>query len=234
MKILFASIAAGLAMAQSPVVFEAKHEHLRGACAGRLTVDPNGVAFESAKKEDHSWRWGYLDIQQIKVLDNGEVSLLTYEDNKWRLGADREFHFKVADRRFASEAGPLLESRLERRFISGVQGGEWKPFWEVPVKHLLRFSGSEGTLLFGEGRIEYRTPRPGDSRTWLFSDIDSISTSGPYELTITTYERARSHYGDRKGFNFQLKEALREDRYNDLWRRLEKSKGVQILCCGGS
>jgi hypothetical protein len=37
------------------------------------------------------------------------------------------------------------------------------------------------------------------------------------------------HYGDRKGFNFQLKQPLDEARYNDLWLRLERSKGLQIL-----
>ncbi|MBI3666185.1 MAG: hypothetical protein HY236_08175, partial [Acidobacteria bacterium] len=176
---------------------------------------------------------GYLDAQQIKVLDDGEFRLLTYKDRKWRLGADREYLLHVADKGFGVQVVPLLEQRLERRFVSGVAAGEVKPLWELPAKHLLRLVGTEGTLVVGENRILYRTGTPGDSRSWRFPDIDSISTSGPYQLTITTYEHARAHYGDRKGFNFQLKQLLSEDRYNDLWRRLEKSKGLQLLTAAG-
>jgi hypothetical protein len=44
-------------------------------------------------------------------------------------------------------------------------------------------------------------------------------------LTITTFERARLHYGDRKGFNFELKEPLTEERYNHVWLDIEKKNG---------
>jgi hypothetical protein len=48
-------------------------------------------------------------------------------------------------------------------------------------------------------------------------------------LTITTFERAKTHYGDLKGFNFELKRPLEEDRYNELWLSLNRSKGLKIL-----
>ena len=209
--------------------YPARHDHWRGHCDGRLTVDDNGVAFESDKKEDHSWKVSYLDIQQVMVLDDGEFRLLTYKDRKWRLGADREYQLRIPDQQFAAQVSPLLERRLERRFVSGAAPPEVQPLWELPAKHLLRFSGTEGTLVVTADRILYRTDSRGESRDWPFSDIDNVSTSGPYQLTITTYERALSHYGDRKGFNFQLKHPLTEALYNDLWLRLEKSKGLQIL-----
>jgi hypothetical protein len=37
------------------------------------------------------------------------------------------------------------------------------------------------------------------------------------------------HYGSRKGFEFELKQRLEEARYNDLWLRLNQSKGLKIL-----
>ena len=61
------------------------------------------------------------------------------------------------------------------------------------------------------------------------SDIENISSAGPFELTITTFERAKTHYGDLKGFNFELKQRLEEARYNELWLRLNQSKGLKIL-----
>ncbi len=48
-------------------------------------------------------------------------------------------------------------------------------------------------------------------------------------MTVTTFERAKTHYGDLKGFNFELKQRLDGDRYNDLWLRLNQSKGLKIL-----
>ncbi len=212
-----------------PLSFEARHDHRRGSCTGRLSFDEKGVAFESQTRKGHSWQWTWLDIQQFKLLDTGEVSLLTYKDNKWRLGADREFHLHVAAKELGAQVSPLLRSQLERRFVSGLGETDAAALWGIPVKHLLRISGTEGKLVVARDRIVYQTETPGDSRTWLFSDMESISTSGPFQLTITTHERARSHYGDRKGFNFELKEALSESRYNELWRRLEETKGLQIL-----
>jgi hypothetical protein len=215
------------ATAEGPLAFEARHEHWHGSCSGKLTVGASGVAFESATKKDHRWNWGWLDIQQLEILDNGEWSLLTYKDNKWRLGADREFHFRVADRRLEAQAGALLEQKLERRFVLGLALEPANTLWELPVKHLLRIAGTEGMLIAAQDRIVYKAGRPGDSRTWYLEDIDSVSASGPFQLTITGFERARAHYGDRKGFNFELKLPLAEDRYNDLWRRVERAKGLE-------
>ncbi len=186
------------------------------------------MIFESQKKS-HSWTSSYLDAQQIKLLDTGEFHLLTYQDRKWRLGADREYHLRVSDKEFPSHVAPLLEQRLGPRFVSGFADAEGKVLWEVPAKHLLRLSGTEGMLIVAQDRIVYRTDRPGASRTWFFSDIDSITTSGRFQLTITTTERSRAHYGNLKGFSFQLKEPLTEAHYDDLWRRIEKSKGLEIL-----
>jgi hypothetical protein len=101
--------------------------------------------------------------------------------------------------------------------------------WEIPVKHLLRFGGDEGVLQAGPGEIVYKSANQAESRTWRYQDIENISSAGPFQLTITTFERAKTHYGDRKGFNFELKQRLEEGRYNDLWLRLNQSKGLQIL-----
>ncbi len=226
MKLLMFFLAAMAAFGQT---YDARHDHWRRSCTGQLTFDTQGVAFESSTKPKHSWKVSYLDAQQMKVLDNGEFRLLTYKDRKWRLGADREYRLRVADKQFAAQVGPLLENRLERRFVSGYAAGEGKILWELPAKHRLRFSGTEGVLVVAADRILYRTEKPGDSRTWFFPDIAGISSSDPYQFSITTYERALAHYGDRKGFNFQLKQPLSEDRYNDLWLRLEQSKGLQLL-----
>ena len=57
------------------------------------------------------------------------------------------------------------------------------------------------------------------------ADIDNIASSGPFQLTITTLERAVWHYGDRKDFNFVLKQHIMEAGYNQLWLQLERKNG---------
>ncbi len=44
----------------------------------------------------------------------------------------------------------------------------------------------------GAMRLSYKSAKQGESRTWRYKDIDSISTSGPFQLTVTTFEHAMS------------------------------------------
>ena len=101
--------------------------------------------------------------------------------------------------------------------------------WEIPAKHLVGFGGDEGVLQVGAGEIVYKSAKEGRSRTWRYEDIDNIASTGPFEFTITTFERARLDYGSRKQYNFQLKQRLDEKRYDALWLRLNRSKGLTVL-----
>jgi hypothetical protein len=111
----------------------------------------------------------------------------------------------------------LWKTRMDQRFVAAlpqpVNGG-----FSIPVKHLGHTFGTQGTLAIGDETIVYSTAAPNDSRTWRYSDIQSVSSSGPFQLTITTFERTN-------GFNFQLKEPITEARYNQLWLEIEKRNG---------
>ena len=212
--------------------YDVRHQHLRKGCTGTLLVNERGVSYQEIskkkKKHLHAWEWSYQDIQQLEVSPR-ELRVLTYKDNPWKLGADREYGFRVLGERRLLEVYALLKDRLDQRLVAALADPGLIPLWQIPAKHLGRISGSEGLLIVGRDRIIYSTARPGDSRTWRYKDIENISTSGPFQLTLTTYERAKSHYGSLKGFNFQLKAPLSEDRYNDLWRRLNQNKGLKFL-----
>ena len=81
----------------------------------------------------------------------------------------------------------------------------------------------------GADRVVFRTAAPGRSRTWRLRDIDTVSSSGPFDLTLTTFERAGANYAARKDFHFQLKRPLAETEYNGLWRKVNQAQGLQIL-----
>lgn len=212
--------------------YEARHDHLRKGGYGKLLIDERGVSFEEAGKKGtksgHAWRWAYVDIQQLEVSPK-TLRVLTYHDNKWKLGADREYRFELSGGSSFIDAYAFLKGRLDQRFVAALADQAMKARWVLPVKHLLRFGGSEGVLGFGEDEVVYTTDKKDESRTWRFADIENVSSSGPYQLTITTYERARTHYGNLKGFNFQLKQKLDDNRYNQLWMKVNQGKGLKIL-----
>jgi hypothetical protein len=226
--------------AQQSFQYEAWHGHSRpphikkAGGFGMLTISDTGVSFQEIYKDGktpkhpHAWRWDYQDIQQLKVAAKS-LTVLTYKDNKWKLGADRKYEFALVSGKTFEAAYRVLKGRLDQRFVAVIADSPTSKLWEIPVKHLHRFGGDEGVLLVGTDEIVYKSAKAEDSRSWRYQDIDNISTSGPFQLTITSFERARMHYGSRKGFEFQLKHRLEEAQYDDLWLRLNKSKGLQVL-----
>jgi hypothetical protein len=227
-------------LAQQVFQYEARHRYfpppyIIGAHSlGKLTITSSGVSFEEVKingevpKHPHVWRWNYENIQQLKIGPKS-LTVLTYKDNKWKLGADREYEFDLVGDKTFEGAYQLLKGRLDQRLVAEIPERPSLILWEIPVKHLRRFGGDEGVLQVGPSAVVYRSADQDASRTWRYEDIENISSSGPFQLTITTYERAKLHYGNLKGFNFELKRRLEDGRYNDLWVRLNLSKGLTIL-----
>lgn len=218
--------------AQQEFRYDVRHDRFGRRRVGTLVVGEKGVSFQETspkpKKNLRAWQWEYQEIQQLKIAPKS-LTVLTYKDNKWKLGADREYQFDLLTEKTFEDAYNLLKDRLDQRFVAAIPDPPAALLWQVPAKHLLRFGGSDGVLEFGQDAIVYDSAKENESRTWRYQDIENISTSGPFQLTITTFERAKTHYGNLKGFNFQLKQRLEEARYNEVWLRLNQSKGLKIL-----
>jgi hypothetical protein len=225
-----------LAGAESVLSLKVTHDHLRGRQAGTLLITQEGLSYRedpTAKQQKnggqpHAFDWSFGEIQQLQ-LSPQKVRILTYKDNRWRLGMDREYELDVIPGEPVRQVYESLRKRLDQRFVAALADRSNQSLWELRVKHLKPFGGSHGVLSVGSGQIVYAADGKEESRSWRFSDIENISTSGPFQLSIVTYERALTDYGNLKQFNFQLKERLDEARYNELWRRLNESKGLQIL-----
>jgi hypothetical protein len=223
--------------------FDVRHERALRDHPGRLTIDERGVAYQqvyTAKQQAkiakgkkppklESARWDYQDIQQLWIAPE-KLVIVTYKDRKWFLGVDREFEFFLTNREQSfTRAYDLLKDRLDQRFVAALPDPGVDAVWELPVKLLGTFQGSEGMLQVGADRVVYKTAKKNQSRTWRYEDVENVSTSGPFQLTLTTYERAKTHYGSLRGFNFQLKQRLDEKRFNLLWRRLNRAKGLELI-----
>ena len=208
------------AAAASAAQFPVRHEHWRDHCNGVLTVDREGVTFAGAKK--HGWSWKYRDIQQL-TLSADSVQVMTYQDRKLLPGAEQEYRF--TGQVPVAELYDLLKDRLDQRLVAAIPRPADLPAWTFPVKHVSGRKGTEGTLTFGTDSVVYSTDAKGDSRTWRYGDIDNISSSGPFDLTVTTFERDRFAFAGRRGFDFQLKERLPEAAYNAIWLQIQQRNG---------
>ena len=205
------------AMAAAAAQFPMRHRHLRGGCEGTLDVSESGVRFTGPK--GHAWQWTLDQIRQLQLAPD-RIVVMSY-DNGRLPGTARSYEFDGA----APAAGlyALLRNRMDQRLVAEFAPPDAAP-WSLPVKHIGR-AGSLGTLEFAADLIAYRTSATDESRTWRYADIAGISTSGPFQLTITTLERAPAQYGGRKDFNFELRQPISENQYNDLWLRIETMNG---------
>ena len=205
---------------------------------GVLTINEKGVGYQQVlpkgkkdrKKAPHldSIRLDYQDIQELWVSPD-KLVLVTYKDRKALLGLDKEFEFLLPTGKSFEAAYAMLKDKLDRRFVAAVADSVPGPMWEIPVKLLGVIQGSEGVLQVGGERIVYKTDSPRQSRTWRYQDIENVSTSNRYQLTLTTHERARMHYGSMKAFNFQLKQPLDDKRFEAVWKQLNQYKGLEFL-----
>jgi hypothetical protein len=211
---------------------DVSHDHWRGECSGTMVVTADGVTFrESAtgKKpaELHEWTWPDDEIQQLTVTRD-DITILTYSDRSWvRLGTDRSYRFRVRSDR-AMELSTALRPRLQTRLVVALAETVNDEVWEMPVKRLAAIKGAEGRLVIGRDRIVFDS-KGSASRTWTYDDVENVSTTGPFELTITTRERDRSQYGSIRAFTFQLKRPMTERQYDDLWHVVNQKKGLKTL-----
>src|SRR5690242_3051795 len=75
----------------SAASWDVRHDRLHGGGSGTLTVTDAGISFwETGKHDEHSREWKWTDIQQL-TLSGDQLRILTYEDQKWKFGRDREY-----------------------------------------------------------------------------------------------------------------------------------------------
>ena len=202
--------------------FPVRHDHLHKGGEGVLTFTDEIVRWEEDKKPGHSRSWRYAEIQRLELAP-GRIRILTYEDVGWQLGRDREYVFDRLPPELAAKVHPFLTTRLDQRYLAHVADRSAMPTWAVPAKLLLGRAGSNGDLKLSDGQIVFDGGEHGESRTWKWSDITNVNSPDPFELTITTIE------GENR---VQLKAALPEDRYQELWRGIAEFHGLKVFQSG--
>lgn len=214
--------------AARPGTIPLRHKHLRKGGTGELSVGVSTITFrEIGKSQNHSREWAFDEIKQLYVSPN-IIRVVTYEDVAWQLGKDREYKFDEVPKGAAQTLVSVLRGRMDnRRLVAALADSSIKPLWQIKAKLVRGRAGSEGIVLVGEDSVVYNSGERDASRTWMFRQIENISSSGPFDLTITAFEQDGAQSYGRRDFRFQLKTELSEQRYNALWRRLNHSRLLQ-------
>ncbi|HWC96077.1 MAG TPA: hypothetical protein VG456_04995 [Candidatus Sulfopaludibacter sp.] len=210
-RIEAAALACLMALPAMCSEYRVRHVHLRNGVEGVLRIDKDSIAFvEAGKHAEHSRTWKFDDIRRL-TLGAAMLRVQTYE------GRNREWVFDGAPKELAAEWYPVFSKRLDQRFVAALADDAVAPEWQIPAK--LR-KGVQGALLVSTGLVVFRSDAAGESRTWRIGDIDSVTSDGRFDLMVTTRERE---------FHFELKQALPEARYQELWRRVNRAQGLEIL-----
>ncbi|MBK7929126.1 MAG: hypothetical protein IPJ98_17105 [Bryobacterales bacterium] len=210
------------------VTLAARHDHRKGSCLGAVSITAEGIEYregprDKPRKKPHRYAWTWADTQQA-TLSAKELTVLTYEDRWLKLGADRQMRFALTPGTDLATANAALRQALGRKFVAALLATDAAPLWTLPAKHLHGFRGTLGTLELRGGGLGFRSPTL--SRTWTWDDLENVSSAGPYELTLTTFERSRLHYGGRRDFTFQLREPITPAQVDQLWRRITRPSHI--------
>jgi len=185
--------------------FQVRHDHLLGSCTGDLVFTDAAVEYR-ASKTGHARAWKYEDIQQLELTPE-RISILTYEGRKFEPG-DRSFHFKVLAGEVNEAFRRDMENRLTRPLVSSVIPEQAHARYTIPARRRrFRGGGSQGVLEFGERYLVYRAADAKDSQIWRYDDLQSIGTTGPFQLRVDNQV-------------FDLKRRLRTEEYDFLWDKV--------------
>jgi hypothetical protein len=88
----------------------------------------------------------------------------------------------------------------------------------IPAHHRSVAGGTNGILRFRDGGIDYVTSAPGDSRSWRWADLETLSSPDPYHLLA---------FGYRDTYSFDLKELLPQALYNRLVDALDAHNAAE-------
>lgn len=162
---------------------------------GTLSIDDQGVRFES--KGGHSQKWSFLDIQSLLVAPH-RLELETYARRSMHRPGEQRYEFKFSQS-IPAEVAARLANGVKRPSQNAVPNSESSEITSVPVHHKTFRGGTNGILRFRQDGIDYITVSGEDSRSWRWSDLETLSLSDPYHLLV---------FGYRDTYTFDLKKPL--------------------------
>ena len=170
---------------------------------GQLRFDEQGVEFRSDK--GLVLKWLFVDIQTIFISPHWLV-IETYQNRRHHVPGVQRYRFDLSQAvpsGFAAE----LARKVQRPSQNAVPDSSSPSEVNVHAHHSTRIGGTNGALRFRDSGIDYVTSIPGDSRSWRWGDIQTLSNPDAYHLTV---------FGYLETYSFDLKERLEQKTYDTL------------------
>jgi hypothetical protein len=170
---------------------------------GTLLIDQKGVEFRPGNGPVLSWP--FMDIYAVSVAPH-RLEIETYANRSLHRPGLQRYRFDLTQPMPAAVAGSLTKAVL-RPSINTIPNLELSAVVSIPVHHRRPTGGTNGVLRFREEGIDYVTTASGDSRSWRWADIQTLSHPDPYHLFV---------FGYRDNYAFDLKEALSREVFNHV------------------
>lgn len=179
---------------------------------GQLRIDSTGIEYRSTNGKT-SVRLPFIDVSEMDVSDPSAIRIETYEMLKRKLSGRRSYVFHLRGARDVAENDRLtqfLSVRIRRPLINS-QTVSVTPEFEIPAYHRHVLNGCNGTLQITPEGIRFLSSKEDHSRTWKYSEIETIGSSDPFSFRVTTAAET---------FTFDLKDRLPKEAYDLVWQRV--------------
>jgi hypothetical protein len=181
----------------------ARENHWIGGTDGTLSIDTSGVEFKPDKSSPQ--RWTFLEIRILELMPR-RLTLTEYEDRGRLRPGYRRHQFDLQ-----AEMPPSLAAEVARRIRRPVKNGNpdtaLPAFGSIAARHRTLWGGTNGTLRFQDGGISYLSQAGEDSRSWRWTDIQTLSNPDPYHLLL---------FGYLETYSFELKEPMTRNLFDQL------------------
>jgi hypothetical protein len=176
-----------------------------GSTHGALVLTEHGVEFRPIKGP--ILRWPYVQIKSVVLSTPRRLKLTIYENKGWHRPGDREFRMEMSDPVAPGVAQELI-SRTAKPSINGIPDPKASDFASIPARHRTSSGGTNGELRFREVGIDYVVAGERDSRSWRWSDIQTLANPDPYHFRVG---------GFLETFDFELKQPMMQELFDRLW-----------------
>lgn len=183
---------------QSP----AKLHQMVGKEQGILMIGAEAIEFRSTK--GRTVNLPLLEVQTF-LLSPHRLAIETYQNRERHLPGMARYKFDL-DHAVPPQVAAELARVVQRPSQNAVPDPSSQSI-AIPAHHHTGAGGTNGILRFGDGGIDYVTDATGDSRSWRWSDLQTLSDPDPYHLLV---------FGYRDTYSFDLKELLPQSLFYHL------------------
>ena len=191
----------------------AKLHRAFGTEKGDLKIGAEGIEFRSQKGRID--KWPFLDVQTFR-LSPKTLSIETYQNRKHHLPGMQRFRFDM-DQDVPPALAAKLSTLIQRPSQNAVPDQALQGIL-IPAHHRTLTGGTNGTLRFSDDGIDYITDARGDSRSWRWADLQTLSDPDPFHLLV---------FGYRDTYSFDLKEPLPRSTFYRLVDALDKYSAAE-------